>query len=292
VAEVHLPRSLVALFPGTPRRLQARGATVAEVIADLDAQVPGIRNRLLDAGPSIRTHLNIFVSGQRATLATAVPGDAVVHVIPAVSGGAMGREPMNEVTIPPADGPKAPRAAGRPEAGAFDDPRALTILNTEHWSLMSARGLVYNEAFARAGMFLAFLSATLVALGLVATATGFSDGFLIVAAAVLALDLFVGLASLGRIAAASGEDIRYLQGTVHGLTTTPGMIGVICSAVAGALAAVAALLLAHDAGTAAVAGLVAFAAVFVILNFLVIVQVRRGMRELRAMFPRTDWDEG
>jgi len=87
VADVHLPRSLVALFPGTPRRVQARGATVAEVIADLDAQVPGIRNRLLDAGPSLRTHLNVFVAGQRAALETPVPPDAVVHVIPAVSGG-------------------------------------------------------------------------------------------------------------------------------------------------------------------------------------------------------------
>lgn len=87
MAEVHLPRSLVVLFPGTPRRVDAQGATVAELIADLEAQVPGIRNRLLDAGPSIRTHLNIFVAGQRATLATPVPGDAVVHVIPAVSGG-------------------------------------------------------------------------------------------------------------------------------------------------------------------------------------------------------------
>lgn len=87
MADVHLPRSLVVLFPGTPRRVEARGATLAELIADLDAQVPGIRNRLLDAGPSIRTHLNIFVAGQRATLATPVPADAVVHVIPAVSGG-------------------------------------------------------------------------------------------------------------------------------------------------------------------------------------------------------------
>lgn len=87
MAEVHLPRSLVVLFPGTPRRVDAQGATVAELIADLEAQVPGIRNRLLDAGPSIRTHLNIFVAGRRATLATPVPGDAVVHVIPAVSGG-------------------------------------------------------------------------------------------------------------------------------------------------------------------------------------------------------------
>jgi len=87
MADVHLPRSLIALFPGAPRRLEARGGTVAEVIADLDAQVPGIRNRLLDAGPSIRTHINVFVSGERATLATPVASDSIVHVIPAVSGG-------------------------------------------------------------------------------------------------------------------------------------------------------------------------------------------------------------
>jgi len=87
LADVHLPRSLVGLFPGAPRRLEAHGATVAEVIADLDVQVPGIRNRLLDAGPSIRTHINVFVSGERATLATPVPPGAVVNVIPAVSGG-------------------------------------------------------------------------------------------------------------------------------------------------------------------------------------------------------------
>ncbi|HET7180960.1 MAG TPA: MoaD/ThiS family protein [Candidatus Limnocylindrales bacterium] len=87
MALVHLPRSLVALFPGTPRRLEASGATVADVIADLDAQVPGIRNRILDAGPMIRTHINVFVAGQRATLTTEVPSGADVHVIPAVSGG-------------------------------------------------------------------------------------------------------------------------------------------------------------------------------------------------------------
>ena len=45
----------------------------------------------------------------------------------------------------------------------MSDPRTLQILSTEHWSLLAARSLVYNEAFARAGMFLSFLSATLVA---------------------------------------------------------------------------------------------------------------------------------
>ena len=87
MADVHLPRSLVGLFPGAPRRLAATGSTVAEVLVDIDRQVPGIRNRLVDAGPSIRTHINVFVGGERATLATPVPPDAVIHVIPAVSGG-------------------------------------------------------------------------------------------------------------------------------------------------------------------------------------------------------------
>jgi sulfur-carrier protein len=87
MADVILPRSLVALFPGAPRRIAASGATVADVIADLDAQVPGIRNRIVDAGPAIRTHINVFVAGDRATLATPVPDGATVHVIPAVSGG-------------------------------------------------------------------------------------------------------------------------------------------------------------------------------------------------------------
>ncbi|HJP89475.1 MAG TPA: MoaD/ThiS family protein [Candidatus Limnocylindrales bacterium] len=87
MALVHLPRSLVALFPGTPRRIEATGATVADVIDDLDAKVPGIRNRIVDAGPTIRTHINVFVAGERATLASPVPNNADVHVIPAVSGG-------------------------------------------------------------------------------------------------------------------------------------------------------------------------------------------------------------
>ncbi|MEO8469459.1 MAG: MoaD/ThiS family protein [Chloroflexota bacterium] len=87
MADVHLPRSLVALFPGAPRRLEVGGATVAELIDHLEDQVPGIRNRLLDAGPALRTHLNVYVDGARAALNTTVPDHATVHIIPAVSGG-------------------------------------------------------------------------------------------------------------------------------------------------------------------------------------------------------------
>jgi len=87
MATVVLPRSLVALFPGAERRTSVAGATVAEVVAALDGRIPGLADRILTAGPAIREHLNVFVDGERATLATPVGPESVVHVIPAVSGG-------------------------------------------------------------------------------------------------------------------------------------------------------------------------------------------------------------
>ena len=53
----------------------------------------------------------------------------------------------------------------------------LQILTTEHWSLLSTRSLSWNEAFSRATMFLSVLSGAVVALALVAQATGFDEGF-------------------------------------------------------------------------------------------------------------------
>ena len=50
-AVVHLPRSLASLFPEAERRMDARGGTVLEVVRDLDTRVPGLANRVLDAGP-------------------------------------------------------------------------------------------------------------------------------------------------------------------------------------------------------------------------------------------------
>ena len=87
MATVVLPRSLVALFPGAERRTSVPGASVAEVVAALDGLIPGVADRVLAPGPAIREHLNVYVDGERATLATPVGPDSVVHVIPAVSGG-------------------------------------------------------------------------------------------------------------------------------------------------------------------------------------------------------------
>ncbi len=87
MATVILPRSLVALFPGTERRHSCDAATVAGVLDDLDQAVPGLRDRLVDAGPVLRRHINVYVDGEPASLASSVGPSSVVHVIPAVSGG-------------------------------------------------------------------------------------------------------------------------------------------------------------------------------------------------------------
>jgi len=87
VATVLLPRSLLALFPGAERRHDVDGQSVAALLDLLDGTIPGLRDRLVEAGPRLRPHINVFVDGSPADLATAVSPDSVVHVIPAVSGG-------------------------------------------------------------------------------------------------------------------------------------------------------------------------------------------------------------
>ena len=95
---------------------------------------------------------------------------------------------------------------------SIDDPRTITLLTTEHWSLLSARSLAYNEAFVRAGMFLTFLSTSFVALALVAQAMSFGRDFLSVAALVLAFDFVIGLTTLLRISGANFDDLRANHG--------------------------------------------------------------------------------
>ena len=104
---------------------------------------------------------------------------------------------------------------------SLDDPRAITILTTEHWSLLSARSLAYNEAFVRGGMFLTFLSMTFVALALFSSAMSFGDDFLTVAAVLLGFDFVIGLTTYARILGANVDDMRAVHGMArirHGYT--------------------------------------------------------------------------
>jgi hypothetical protein len=99
---------------------------------------------------------------------------------------------------------------------SLDDPRALQILSTEHWSLLGARSLAYNEAFVRGGMFLTFLSMSFVALALLAQGMTFGNQFLTIAAVVLAFDFIIGLTTYGRINGANVDDLRAVHGRING----------------------------------------------------------------------------
>ena len=63
-------------------------ASIGELIAALDDSWPGMRDRLCEAGPRIREHINVFVDGERQRdLTIALEPTSVVHIIPAVAGG-------------------------------------------------------------------------------------------------------------------------------------------------------------------------------------------------------------
>ncbi len=87
MATVMLPRSLLVLFPGVEKRQDVAGTTVAELLIALDGTVPGLRDRLVESGPRLRPHINVFVDGEPGDLASPVGPASVVHVLPAMSGG-------------------------------------------------------------------------------------------------------------------------------------------------------------------------------------------------------------
>jgi molybdopterin converting factor small subunit len=77
------------LRPYTKKRLvEAEGATLAALVADLDRRYPGIRFRMIDEQDRMRRHIRFFVNGeQEFALARALdPGDAV-EIVQALSGG-------------------------------------------------------------------------------------------------------------------------------------------------------------------------------------------------------------
>jgi sulfur-carrier protein len=86
-AIVRLPALLVALFPSAERKFELHVGSVDELMDALDARWPGMRDRLCDTSPAIRRHINVFVDGKRANLATLLRPGADVFVLTAVSGG-------------------------------------------------------------------------------------------------------------------------------------------------------------------------------------------------------------
>jgi len=68
--------------------VEAGGATLGEVLADLDRRFPGIRFRMVDEQDRVRQHIRFFVNTREAAdFATPVAASDTVHLICALSGG-------------------------------------------------------------------------------------------------------------------------------------------------------------------------------------------------------------
>jgi sulfur carrier protein ThiS len=68
--------------------VEANGATIAELLADLDRRYPGLRFRMIDEQERMRAHIRFFVNGEQTFDMSCVlcPTDSV-QIVQALSGG-------------------------------------------------------------------------------------------------------------------------------------------------------------------------------------------------------------
>ena len=87
--DVRIP-TILRPFTKDQKTVTATGATLSAVISDLDAQYPGIGDRLLENGV-LRRFINIYVNDEDVRFlgsleASVKDGDSVT-ILPAVAGG-------------------------------------------------------------------------------------------------------------------------------------------------------------------------------------------------------------
>jgi molybdopterin synthase sulfur carrier subunit len=63
------------------------GASVGELLAELERANPAARGWILDERGDLRRHINVFVNGELGGQDTRVEADDRVDVLPAISGG-------------------------------------------------------------------------------------------------------------------------------------------------------------------------------------------------------------
>lgn len=70
------------------KEVEARGATLAELLLDLDRRYPGLRFRIVDEQDRMRPHMRFFINGEQTfdLEAPLADGDSV-QLVQALSGG-------------------------------------------------------------------------------------------------------------------------------------------------------------------------------------------------------------
>jgi molybdopterin synthase sulfur carrier subunit len=77
------------LLPYTKKRyVEASGVSLAEVLADLERQFPGIRFRMIDEQDQMRRHMRFFINGEQVfdVARPLLPTDSI-QIVQALSGG-------------------------------------------------------------------------------------------------------------------------------------------------------------------------------------------------------------
>ena len=87
MAVVWIPSLLQSLTAGA-ERVVVSGATVGEIIDNLDARFPGVKERLVQDG-AIRPHIAVAIDGDVSPegVEQDVQESSEIHFIPALSGG-------------------------------------------------------------------------------------------------------------------------------------------------------------------------------------------------------------
>ena len=71
--------------------VEGDGSTLSEMIEGLEAQFPGIKERLMDETGDLRRFVNVYVNGEdvrfQQGLATSLNAGDEVSIVPAVAGG-------------------------------------------------------------------------------------------------------------------------------------------------------------------------------------------------------------
>jgi hypothetical protein len=223
---------------------------------------------------------------------------------------------------------EGPAPAGRTPGESEDGARRAQFLATEHWSLLATRSMSWNEAFTRTSMFLSTLSAATVALALAGPAMAFGEGFEIFALIVLAVTLFLGVATFVRLVQVNNEDVLWVIGMnrlrgayvriapgieedfiagwtvdprgvsktfgatdvtkaspLHALVTTPAIVAVIASVLAGIIGGLVAVEAGAPVAPSLGVGIVVFVvSLWAMLNY--------GLRQYRLFIARLVRDHG
>ena len=87
---VRIPTPLRSVTKGAAE-VQATGETVGDLIADLDRQYPGLRDRLLDETGGLRRFINFYINEEDIRflegIKTVVKTGDQVSIVPAIAGG-------------------------------------------------------------------------------------------------------------------------------------------------------------------------------------------------------------